>query len=294
MATAAVEVRDATKRFGTLRALDGVSLTVEEGEFFALLGPNGAGKTTLISALGGLVRPDSGELRVMGRDVAKEYGAARRLLGIVPQEVVFDPFFSVRETLELQSGYFGLRDNRAWIDELLERLALGVQGRRQHALALGRHEAPRDGGAGAGPPPAGHRARRADGRGGRGAAPDPLAVRPRAQRRRAHDRPHHALPRGGAAPVRAHRDDEGRADRGARLDRAPARGVLRARAAREAGGLRPAGVARGRRQPWTRPGGTASRSTAPRRWRARSRACARRAPAWRTWRWPSPSSRKCS
>ncbi|MDH5264231.1 MAG: ABC transporter ATP-binding protein [Betaproteobacteria bacterium] len=125
MATAAVEVRDATKRFGTLRALDGVSLTVEQGEFFALLGPNGAGKTTLISALGGLVRPDSGELRVLGRDVAKEYGAARRLLGIVPQEVVFDPFFSVRETLELQSGYFGLRDNRAWIDELLERLALG-------------------------------------------------------------------------------------------------------------------------------------------------------------------------
>ena len=127
MATAAVEVRDATKRFGTLLALDGVSLTVEQGEFFALLGPNGAGKTTLISALGGLVRPDAGELRVLGRDVAKEYGTARRLLGIVPQEVVFDPFFSVRETLELQSGYFGLRDNRAWIDELLDRLALGAK-----------------------------------------------------------------------------------------------------------------------------------------------------------------------
>ncbi|HEX4944480.1 MAG TPA: ABC transporter ATP-binding protein, partial [Usitatibacteraceae bacterium] len=125
MATAAVEVRDASKRFGTVRALDAVSLSVEEGEFFALLGPNGAGKTTLISALGGLVRPDSGRLRVMGRDVATESSDARRLLGIVPQEVVFDPFFSVRETLELQSGYFGLRDNGAWIAELLERLALG-------------------------------------------------------------------------------------------------------------------------------------------------------------------------
>ena len=127
MAGPAVEVRDATKRFGSLRALDSVSLTVEEGEFFALLGPNGAGKTTLISALGGLVRPDSGQLRVMGRDVAAEYRDARRLLGIVPQEIVFDPFFTVRETLEIQAGYFGLHADRAWIDELLERLALGAK-----------------------------------------------------------------------------------------------------------------------------------------------------------------------
>lgn len=125
MAAAAVEVRDASKRFGALRALDGVSLSVAQGEFFALLGPNGAGKTTLISALGGLVRPDAGQLAVMGRDVAAEFREARRLLGIVPQEVVFDPFFTVRETLELQSGYFGLRANGAWISELLERLALG-------------------------------------------------------------------------------------------------------------------------------------------------------------------------
>jgi ABC-2 type transport system ATP-binding protein len=127
MAAPAVEVREAGKRFGSVRALDGVSLSVEQGEFFALLGPNGAGKTTLISALGGLVRPDAGRLRILGRDVAAEYREARRLVGIVPQEIVFDPFFSVRETLELQSGYFGLRDNRAWIDELLERLALGAK-----------------------------------------------------------------------------------------------------------------------------------------------------------------------
>lgn len=125
MAGPAVEVRDARKRFGGVRALDGVSLAVEEGEFFALLGPNGAGKTTLISALAGLVRPDAGRLRVMGRDVASEYREARRLLGIVPQEIVFDPFFTVREILELQAGYFGLRASRPWIGELLERLALG-------------------------------------------------------------------------------------------------------------------------------------------------------------------------
>jgi len=123
-ARAAVEARAVRKSYGAVRALDGVSLAVEEGEFFGLLGPNGAGKTTLISALGGLARADSGTLAVMGHDVRADYRAARRALGIVPQEIVFDPFFTVRETLELQSGYFGLRDNGAWIDELLERLAL--------------------------------------------------------------------------------------------------------------------------------------------------------------------------
>jgi ABC-2 type transport system ATP-binding protein len=123
-AVPAVEVKGAAKRFGSVRALDGVSLTVAPGEFFALLGPNGAGKTTLISALGGLIRADAGEIRVLGHDVVTGYAQTRRLLGIVPQEIVFDPFFSVRETLEIQSGYFGLRGNGPWIDELLARLAL--------------------------------------------------------------------------------------------------------------------------------------------------------------------------
>jgi len=120
----AVAIRGVEKRFGTVHALRGVSLEVARGEFFGLLGPNGAGKTTLISALGGLVIPDAGSLAVMGHDVRGDYRGARRNLGIVPQEIVFDPFFTVRETLELQSGYFGLRRNGAWIDELLERLAL--------------------------------------------------------------------------------------------------------------------------------------------------------------------------
>ena len=126
---AAVEIRGARKRFGAVQALDGVDLRVEEGEFFALLGPNGAGKTTLISALAGLVRPDAGELRVMGHHVGTDYLQARRSVGIVPQEIVFDPFFTVRETLELQSGYFGLRDNGPWIDELLGRLDLAGKAR---------------------------------------------------------------------------------------------------------------------------------------------------------------------
>jgi len=120
----AVSIQNVVKSFGSVRALDGVSLEIAEGEFFGLLGPNGAGKTTLISALAGLVRPDSGRLSVMGRDVIADYREARRRLGVVPQELVFDPFFSVRETLRIQSGYFGLRKNDDWIDEILENLDL--------------------------------------------------------------------------------------------------------------------------------------------------------------------------
>jgi ABC-2 type transport system ATP-binding protein len=107
-----------------LRALDAVSFDIAQGEFFGLLGPNGAGKTTLISILAGLTRASSGRVRVMGHDVVADYAAARKALGIVPQELVFDPFFSVRETLRIQSGYFGLRHNEAWIDELLQELGL--------------------------------------------------------------------------------------------------------------------------------------------------------------------------
>ena len=109
---------------GPLRALDGVSFDIEPGEFFGLLGPNGAGKTTLISVLAGLARASGGSVTVMGHDVVADYPAARKSLGIVPQELVFDPFFSVRETLRIQSGYFGVRHNDDWIDELLSELGL--------------------------------------------------------------------------------------------------------------------------------------------------------------------------
>lgn len=125
--TSAVSIRGLEKRFGTFKALDQVSLEIDQGEFFALLGPNGAGKTTMISALGGLIRPDAGSLQVMGHDVVHDYRQARAKLGIVPQEIVFDPFFSVRETLFIQAGYFGIPRTAAltaWVDELLEKLAL--------------------------------------------------------------------------------------------------------------------------------------------------------------------------
>ena len=123
----AIRASQVVKRFGTLTALGGIDLEVRQGEFFGLLGPNGAGKTTLISALAGLVRLDSGNIEVMGCDVVTDYRNARRQLGVVPQELVFDPFFSVRETLNIQCGYFGIpasRQRDAWIDEILENLDL--------------------------------------------------------------------------------------------------------------------------------------------------------------------------
>jgi ABC-2 type transport system ATP-binding protein len=122
--TAAIEIRGIHKRFGALAALAGIDLEVPRGEFFGLLGPNGAGKTTLINVLAGLVRADQGTARVMGHDVVADYRAARRSLGVVPQELVFDPFFSVRETLSMQSGYFGIRGNHAWIEEVMDHLDL--------------------------------------------------------------------------------------------------------------------------------------------------------------------------
>ncbi len=109
---------------GDLHALRDVSLDIEAGEFFGLLGPNGAGKTTLISILAGLTRATSGQVLVHGKNVQSDYQAARRLLGVVPQELVFDPFFNVREALRFQSGYFGIQHNDDWINELLDGLGL--------------------------------------------------------------------------------------------------------------------------------------------------------------------------
>ena len=120
----AIQVDQVVKRYGGFTALAGVSLQIEQGEFFGLLGPNGAGKTTLISILAGLNIATAGSTTVMGHDVVRDYREARRALGVVPQELVFDPFFTVREALTIQSGYFGLRDNGAWIDELLHCLDL--------------------------------------------------------------------------------------------------------------------------------------------------------------------------
>jgi ABC-2 type transport system ATP-binding protein len=124
----AISFQSVSKTFasarGPFQALDGVTFDIEQGEFFGLLGPNGAGKTTLISVLAGLARATSGKVTVLGHDVQADYAQARRNLGVVPQELVFDPFFNVREALRIQSGYFGMKNNGPWIDELLESLGL--------------------------------------------------------------------------------------------------------------------------------------------------------------------------
>jgi ABC-2 type transport system ATP-binding protein len=120
----AIQFNAVGKDFGAFTALKEVSFAVEQGDFFALLGPNGAGKTTLISILAGLTRATRGTTKVMGLDVQADYRAARRAVGIVPQELVFDPFFNVREALVFQSGYFGIKHNDAWIDEILHNLGL--------------------------------------------------------------------------------------------------------------------------------------------------------------------------
>jgi len=129
---AAVSFQQVSKQYSgagrSVQALRDVSFDIAQGEFFGLLGPNGAGKTSLISILAGLSRASSGQVTVHGHDVLKDYAAARRSLGIVPQELVFDPFFTVREALRIQSGYFGVgkgrKGNDAWIDELLSELGL--------------------------------------------------------------------------------------------------------------------------------------------------------------------------
>jgi len=211
----AIRIEQVSKRFGSVHALDAVDLEVQPGEFFGLLGPNGAGKTTLISALAGLVRPDAGRLRVMNHDVQADYRAARRQLGVVPQELVFDPFFSVRESLKIQSGYFGIADNDAWIDEILENLGLtskananmrmlsgGMKRRVLVAQALVHR-----------PPvivldePT--------------AAPDTLGLHPAVEPGRTYDRVDHALSRRSRDALQSNRDAEGWPDRRAGYDTKP-------------------------------------------------------------------------
>ena len=121
----AVSIQGVHKHFGTLHALNDITFDVQQGSFFGLLGPNGAGKSTLINIMAGLTRADAGSISVMGHDVVQGYRQARHSLGVVPQELVYDPFFTVREILKLQSGYFGHGpENKAWIEELIETLSL--------------------------------------------------------------------------------------------------------------------------------------------------------------------------
>ena len=132
--TAAIDIDAVHKHYGALHALKGVSFRIEQGEFFGLLGPNGAGKSTLISIIAGLVHKDAGQISVMGNDTVTGWREARRQLGVVPQELVYDPFFTVEELLRLQAGYFGCREAeiRDWTEELLA--ALDLSDKREKKL----------------------------------------------------------------------------------------------------------------------------------------------------------------
>jgi len=122
---AAVSINQVHKHYGRLHALRGIDFEIPKGCFFGLLGPNGAGKSTLINIMAGLVHATQGTVRIMDYDVRHQWRQARQALGIVPQELVIDPFFTVSELLRLQSGYFGYgRENKAWLKKLLTTLNL--------------------------------------------------------------------------------------------------------------------------------------------------------------------------
>jgi ABC-2 type transport system ATP-binding protein len=121
----AIAMAGVHKTYGSTVALKGIDLDIRQGEFFGLLGPNGAGKSTLINITAGLVQMDAGRIAVLGYDTVRQFRQARRHLGVVPQELVFDPFFTVRDMLRIQAGYYGCgREAWPWIDEMLDRLDL--------------------------------------------------------------------------------------------------------------------------------------------------------------------------
>ncbi len=132
----AIAINDVHKRFKTTHALKGVRFDIRRGEYFGLLGPNGAGKSTLINIIAGLAHASEGSVAVLGHDVIRDFRNARRNLGLVPQELVYDPFFPVLDLLRLQAGYYGCgKDYWPWIDELLEKLEL-TDKRHQSMRAL--------------------------------------------------------------------------------------------------------------------------------------------------------------
>ena len=120
-----ISVQNLSKSYaGGFAALSGVDLEIRKGEIFALLGPNGAGKTTLISIICGIVNPSSGRVLADGHDVVAEFRAARRKIGLVPQELNTDAFESVWDTIKFSRGLFGKAPNPAYLEKVLRDLSL--------------------------------------------------------------------------------------------------------------------------------------------------------------------------
>lgn len=119
----ALKIKNVSKNYGNFTALNNVSFDVAEGDFIGLLGVNGAGKTTLISSVAG-VNNFVGKIEVMGFDVIKDVVKAKKNLGVVPQELAYDPFLTVYQALKVQSGLYGLKNNKEWLFEIIERMYL--------------------------------------------------------------------------------------------------------------------------------------------------------------------------
>jgi len=126
-----LEINNLVKKYGKFKAVDGISFNLEEGEIFGLLGPNGAGKTTIISIISTLENLTSGSVKIFGKDIKKEPVAVKRLLGIVPQEIISHGFFTVEEILKFQSGFYGIKNNKDWTDYVLDKLELNAYRKKQ-------------------------------------------------------------------------------------------------------------------------------------------------------------------
>ncbi len=122
----AIEIENLQKSFGTRRAVDGVSLSVRQGEIFSLLGPNGAGKTTTLAMLSTLLRPDGGDARILGHSIKHESAAVKASLGVVPQDIALYMDLTARENLDFWGRMYGLRGGalRQRVDEVLEMIGL--------------------------------------------------------------------------------------------------------------------------------------------------------------------------
>jgi len=120
----ALDFQAVSKNYGKLQALKKVNLQISEGQFLALLGPNGAGKTTLINCLSGVTLATSGEILVQNKNIKLEPEFTKTAIGVMAQEITFDPFFTPLEVLQLQRGLYGLPPDNQYIDWLLEQVAL--------------------------------------------------------------------------------------------------------------------------------------------------------------------------
>lgn len=122
---AALNIEKLSKKFGENEVVKGISLEIQQGEIFGLLGPNGAGKSTTINMVTGVTRMGSGKVSVFGHDNQNDFVNTRRFIGVMHQEVVVDTFFTIDKALKIHSGYYGIPDDKAWREQLIDRLALG-------------------------------------------------------------------------------------------------------------------------------------------------------------------------